>query len=256
MKILTGVFILIFSFIFICILNGERHRAIHEVLEVKKLDRNNMKMWIGRDSMEKHINNYVIKESFYSNDITFRKEIYNKETKEEISQYFSKNGEFIVEIKNNRINNDRIIYDVYSQKFLVKKNGKFYDKESIYTGRIKYYYDIGSIEEEFDDLGRIHGVRIVYDIDDNLLEESSWQNGIPIGISKSYYKNGNLKIEGYQKCYNYEGIVKHYYESGKLHIEENYKAGVIHGEKTVYDEAGKIIEKSIWKNGRRINKKE
>ena len=112
--------------------------------------------------MEKNTNNYVIKEIFYSNGVTFRKERFNKETGEEITQYFSKNGEFIVEIKNSTLNNNEIIYDIYSQKFLVKKNGKFYDKEVIYTKKIKYYYDAGSIEEEFDDCGRIHGSRKIY----------------------------------------------------------------------------------------------
>ncbi|EFS25434.1 hypothetical protein FUAG_00949 [Fusobacterium ulcerans ATCC 49185] len=75
---------------------------MYEILGLKRLNINNMEMWVGEDSMEKHIKNYIIKESFYSNEIIFRKEIYNEETKEEISQYFSKIGEFIVEIKNNR----------------------------------------------------------------------------------------------------------------------------------------------------------
>ena len=184
--------------------------------------------------MEKNTNNYVIKEIFYSNGVTFRKERFNKETGEEITQYFSKNGEFIVEIKNSTLNNNEIIYDIYSQKFLVKKNGKFYDKEVIYTKKIKYYYDAGSIEEEFDDCGRIHGSRKVYDIDGDLYEDSFWQYGKPIGISKTYYKNGKLRSEGYQKYYNYEGIFKWYYESGELHIEENYKNGVLHGERIIY----------------------
>lgn len=129
--------------------------------------------------MEKNTNNYVIKEIFYSNGVTFRKERFNKETGEEITQYFSKNGEFIVEIKNSTLNNNEIIYDIYSQKFLVKKNGKFYDKEVIYTKKIKYYYDAGSIEEEFDDCGRIHGSRKVYDTDGDLYEDSFWQYGKP-----------------------------------------------------------------------------
>lgn len=170
--------------------------------------------------MEKNTNNYVIKEIFYSNGVTFRKERFNKETGEEITQYFSKNGEFIVEIKNSTLNNNEIIYDIYSQKFLVKKNGKFYDKEVIYTKKIKYYYDAGSIEEEFDDCGRIHGSRKVYDTDGDLYEDSFWQYGKPIGISKTYYKNG-----------------------------------VLHGERIIYSKNGEIIEKSKYKNGE-LKKKE
>ena len=99
MKILTGIFILIFSFIFIYILNEERHKALNEVLGVKELIINNNKIWMSEEFMEKNTNNYVIKEIFYSNGATFRKEIFNKETGEEITQYFSKTGEFIVEIK-------------------------------------------------------------------------------------------------------------------------------------------------------------
>ena len=249
MKILTGIFILIFSFIFIYILNEKRHKALNEVLEVKELMINNNKIWISEEFMKKNINNYVIKEIFYSNGATFRKEIFNKETGEEITQYFSKTGEFIVEIKNSRLNNDEVVYDIYSQKFLVKKNGKFYDKEFIYTKKIKYYYDTGSIEEEFDDHGRIHGSRKVYDIDGDLYEDSFWEYGKPIGISKTYYKNGKLRSEGYRKYYNYEGIFKWYYESGELHIEENYKNGVLHGERIIYSKNGKVIEKSKSKNG-------
>lgn len=49
--------------------------------------------------MEKNTNNYVIKEIFYSNGVTFRKERFNKETGEEITQYFSKNGEIIEKSK-------------------------------------------------------------------------------------------------------------------------------------------------------------
>lgn len=207
--------------------------------------------------MGKNINNNVIKEIFYSNGATFRKEILNKETGEEITQYFSETGEFIVEIKNNKQNSEDFIYDLYSKKLLIRKNGVFYFENKIYTTRIKYYYYDEIIEEEFDDLGRIHGNRKIFDIDGDLYEDSFWEHGNPIGISRTYYKNGNLRSEGYQEYYNYEGKFKWYYESGELHMEENYKNGVRHGKRIIYSKNGEVIKKSNYKNGelKKNNKK-
>ena len=38
----------------------ERHKAVYEILGVKRLNINNMEMWVGEDSMEKHIKNYIM----------------------------------------------------------------------------------------------------------------------------------------------------------------------------------------------------
>ncbi|MEG0236189.1 MAG: hypothetical protein RR523_11835 [Cetobacterium sp.] len=193
-----------------------------------------------------------IKESFYSNGNIFRKESYNQTTKIENTKYFSKNGVLIVEIKNDRMTTEEVIYDLYSKKFLTLKDGKYYYIDNLYTTKIKFYYDAGSIEKEFDTLGRIHGNKKIFDIDGNLYEESFWQNGKPIGIIRMYYKNGNLMSEGHSNYYNYEGTVKVYYESGELHREESYKNGYFHGERTIYSKNGEIIERISYKNGDRI----
>lgn len=191
-----------------------------------------------------------VKESFYSNGNIFMKETFDSINNIEEIKYFSKNGDLIAEIKNNRMNNEICIYDLYSKNFLIYKNGAFYSENKIHTSKIKFYNYDQIIENEFDDLGRVHGHRKIFDIDGDLCEDSFWEHGNPIGISKTYYKNGNLRSEGYQKYYNYEGKFKWYYESGELHMEENYKGGVRHGERIIYSKNGEVIEKSNYKNGK------
>ncbi len=190
-----------------------------------------------------------VKESFYSNGNIFMQEKFDSTNNIEHIKYFSKNGDLIAEIRNNKKKFEDFIYDLYSKKFLIRKNGAFYSENKIYTTRIKYYYYNEIIEEEFDDLGRVHGNRKIFDIDGDLYEDSFWEHGNPIGISRTYYKNGNLRSEGYQKYYNYEGKFKWYYESGELHMEENYKNGVRHGKRIIYSKNGEVIKKSKYKNG-------
>jgi len=68
----------------------ERHKAVYEILGVKRLNINNMEMWVGEDSMEKHIKNYIVKESFYSNEIIFRKKYIMKKQKKKLVNIFLK----------------------------------------------------------------------------------------------------------------------------------------------------------------------
>ena len=68
----------------------ERHKAEYEILGVKRLNINNMEMWVGEDSMEKHIKNYIVKESFYSNEIIFRKKYIMKKQKKKLVNIFLK----------------------------------------------------------------------------------------------------------------------------------------------------------------------
>ncbi|MEE0137022.1 hypothetical protein, partial [Fusobacterium ulcerans] len=66
------------------------HKAVYEILGVKRLNINNMEMWVGEDSMEKHIKNYIVKESFYSNEIIFRKKYIMKKQKKKLVNIFLK----------------------------------------------------------------------------------------------------------------------------------------------------------------------
>lgn len=68
----------------------ERHKAVYEILGLKRLNINNMEMWVGEDSMEKHIKNYIVKESFYSNEIIFRKKYIMKKQKKKLVNIFLK----------------------------------------------------------------------------------------------------------------------------------------------------------------------
>lgn len=63
---------------------------MYEILGVKRLNINNMEMWVGEDSMEKHIKNYIVKESFYSNEIIFRKKYIMKKQKKKLVNIFLK----------------------------------------------------------------------------------------------------------------------------------------------------------------------
>jgi len=63
---------------------------VYEILGVKRLNINNMEMWVGEDSMEKHIKNYIVKESFYSNEIIFRKKYIMKKQKKKLVNIFLK----------------------------------------------------------------------------------------------------------------------------------------------------------------------
>lgn len=55
--------------------------------------------------------------------------------------------------------------------------------------------------------------------------EVNMENGLPNGVTKSYYENGQLNIEGNVKTGKAYGLHKVYYENGSLKHEENWKDG-------------------------------
>ena len=89
------------------------------------------------------------------------------------------------------------------------------------------------------------------------------------GISKDYYENGNLKIEGFYKNdklewskkyagngtlikeqFKEKGISKDYYENGNLKAEAPFKGGKREGISKHYYEDGNLQVEAPFKNGK------
>ena len=76
-------------------------------------------------------------------------------------------------------------------------------------------------------------------VDDNLLFEAYFLNGIPEGAFKGYYSNGKVKdVENYKNGKK-EGISKSFYENGNIKNEMNFINGYAEGNSKSYYENGK-----------------
>ncbi|MCL2334460.1 MAG: hypothetical protein FWC57_00150 [Endomicrobia bacterium] len=97
------------------------------------------------------------------------------------------------------------------------------------TGNIIYYPD-GSVQREITMDGDGIGTSRVYYKTGELFEESSMENACRSGPATQYYKSGKKKLTGFMKDDALDGPAKEYGENGN------------------------VIEKSIYKNGKKTEK--
>jgi len=97
-----------------------------------------------------------------------------------------------------------------------------------------------------------HGPKIIYYPDTKTIEEkTTYKNGIPDGISETYYRNLQLCSRCNYKNGKLNGLHESYYHNNQLATRLNYKNGKLDGLYEVYDENGKLQIKRDYKNGLR-----
>lgn len=108
--------------------------------------------------------------------------------------------------------------------------------------------------------------------------EESYKDGVRIGNTKGYYKNGRLysdwnndpHFSGINKIYyengkiskesnfsdgKLQGISREYYRDGKMKAEWNYKDDKLDGISKYYDQDSELITEQIYKDGQLMNTK-
>lgn len=138
-----------------------------------------------------------------------------------------------------------------STKQMERKNGIWYYKNEIYSGKFKDYYYSGKIQGEgILKNGKIEGLRKMYYQNGNLSLERNYINSLPDGLDKEYYENGVLKQKGEFVAGKEEGEWESYFPNGQVKLHSNYKNGGINGTVIKYYSSGKIKEKVFIQNGK------
>jgi len=125
--------------------------------------------------------------------------------------------------------------------------------------------------------GKMHGPRRFFHPDGSVQMEAEFDEGQPVGASKSYtahgkvvevtpYKNGQMHGERVQywpgtdvprriipyEMGTVEGTVKDFHESGKVRRLMPFRKGLLHGIEQEFDAAGKVIRERFWLEGEMV----
>jgi uncharacterized protein len=108
----------------------------------------------------------------------------------------------------------------------------------------KTYYDTGELKEliNVDDKGNRHGEYKKFDIDGEILEIGSYENGAQIGKKIIYFEKDLIEQESEYKEGKMHGIHKVYYKNGKLKTQATYQNGELNGAFKQFNEDGSIKE--------------
>lgn len=82
---------------------------------------------------------------------------------------------------------------------------------------------------------------------DGLRVEINFIDGMPDGMTRTYYSNGNLKMEMPVKPTGPEGISKSYDMNGILQMESSFKQGKMSGDTKIYQK-GKLFKETIYES--------
>jgi len=104
---------------------------------------------------------------------------------------------------------------------------KFDDKNSVFNGKCKMYYQNGRLQFE-----------------------QTFVNGLKNGVSVMYYENGNKQLEYLWLKDTLNGKQIDYYENGNKKIELVVKQGVPNGKYIAYYEAGTIAVSCNYEDGK------
>ena len=99
--------------------------------------------------------------------------------------------------------------------------------------------------------GKLHGMIYTYlPGTTQVLEETTYVNGLKVGPWKQYYNTGELKSEGVYRDGELEGKVVYYFEGGRKENVGYYKHAVKNGWWIYYSKkTGKVSEKAYYLNG-------
>ena len=142
------------------------------------------------------------------------------------------------------------------------ENGKIeadlhYNQDELYGLQIYYsYYDGGSFEKINYKNGVKDGVYEYYDENNNLVEKGTFRDGKMDGTWDVYYANGELK--GVLRSRNFykndliDGVSTQYWDADQVYCQSHYENGLKHGPYKKYDLNGQIIDKGVYKNGKKV----
>ncbi len=138
-----------------------------------------------------------------------------------------------------------------SSKQMVEKNGSWYFRDAIYSGRfIDYYYSGKKQGDGIFVSGKLNGPRYLYYQNGQLMAKKIYKNGLENGISQEFYSDGSLRQNGNYIDGKEEGIWTDYYPNAQIELRGNY----INGEPTDsvyrYYSSGKIKERIFIQNGK------
>lgn len=132
-----------------------------------------------------------------------------------------------------------------------KKNGVWFFRNTLYSGRfIDYYYSGRKQGEGTFVNGKVDGLRKMYFQNGKVRVEKYYKDGIENGIDKEYYEDGSLEQKGEFANGKEEGTWESYYPNGQVKLRSSYKEGEVFDTATRYYSTGKIKEKVFIKNGK------
>jgi antitoxin component YwqK of YwqJK toxin-antitoxin module len=130
------------------------------------------------------------------------------------------------------------------------------DFDKIKTGEWIAYWENGKIKsKEIYYNNAIHGERLVYDSDEQLIEKQYYSNGIKTGIWQTFYPSGKVKSQTTYKNNTPYGSYKLYYENGQVECSGSYINGKKTGTWNYYTEDGKQIRTEQYKNDVLVSEK-
>ena len=154
-----------------------------------------------------------------------------------------------------------------------------YRKEKLH-GSIKSYYENGKIKADLHyNQDKLDGLQIYYD-NDGWFEKINYKNGVLDGVYEWYDENNNLvkkgtfrdgKMEGTWDVYYANGELKgvlrsrefyknnlidgvstQYWDADQVYCQSHYENGLQHGPYKKYDLNGQIVDKGVYKNGKKV----
>ncbi|MES1218145.1 MAG: tetratricopeptide repeat protein [Bacteroidota bacterium] len=138
-----------------------------------------------------------------------------------------------------------------SSKQMEKKDGVWYFRGNLYSGKfIDYYYSGRKQGEGTFQNGKAEGYRIMYYQNGQLSMERFYRNGIENGLEKEYYEDGTLEQKGEFVNGKEDGVWEMYFPNGQVKQRSTFKDGNIEGETIVYYSTGKILAVEVTKNGK------
>jgi tetratricopeptide (TPR) repeat protein len=140
-----------------------------------------------------------------------------------------------------------------SSKQMERKNGFWYFRNNVYSGKFIDYYYSGRKQGEGTFLhGKVEGQRTLYYQNGQLEMERSYSNGIENGLEKEYFEDGALKQKGKFVNGKEDGIWEMYFPNGQVKQRSSFINGNMEGETIVYYSTGKVLAVEVTKNGKTI----
>lgn len=138
-----------------------------------------------------------------------------------------------------------------SSKQMERKDGLWYYKNNLYSGKFIDYYLNGKKEGEgFMLNGLVDGPRIIYFQNGSKSVERKFTNGRMDGESKEFYSDGNLKQKGLFINGKEDGIWEKYFPNGQVSVRFTFINGQMEGETISYYSNGSKMSVQTSKNGK------
>lgn len=143
------------------------------------------------------------------------------------------------------------IKQIPSSKQMERKEGAWFYRGSLYSGKfIDYYYSGKKQGEGILQNGRLEGLRTIYYQTGQPVLERYYSNGIENGLEKEYYEDGSIKQKGGFVSGKEDGVWEMYFPNGQVKQRSTFKTGTMEGETIIYYSTGKIYAVELTRNGK------